>query len=197
MTAVISRAEAKKQGLPRYFTGKPCKHGHVSERATHNGLCLECKREQSRESYASASEKKIASVDRWRRDNLEKKRSTNARWRADNRDWQRTYDAQPHRKKARAEWERANGWSVNQRAAARRLRLREASVELTQHQRQQINQVYRLRDQLTMQTGVEFHVDHYIPVSKGGKHVPENLWVIPAEQNRRKCAKLIEVAKIA
>ena len=28
---IISHAEAKAQGLKRYFTGKPCKHGHVAE----------------------------------------------------------------------------------------------------------------------------------------------------------------------
>ena len=29
---LISCAEAKALGLKRYFTGKPCKHGHVAER---------------------------------------------------------------------------------------------------------------------------------------------------------------------
>lgn len=38
----ISRAEAKKSGLARYFTGEPCKFGHIAERATVNGSCLEC-----------------------------------------------------------------------------------------------------------------------------------------------------------
>ena len=159
MTTVISRAEAKRQGLPRYFTGKPCKHGHISERATHNGLCLECKREQARESYAADPEKKIASVDRWRRSNLRKKQVINAQW-----------------------------------AAAQRC---EAKEELTPHQQWQVAQIYKLCNTLTLQTGIVFNVDHYIPVCKGGRQVPENLWVIPAEQNRKKGAKLPGVAKLA
>ncbi len=40
---IISRKEAKEQGLKRYFTGKPCKHGHISERYI-GGSCVECMR---------------------------------------------------------------------------------------------------------------------------------------------------------
>ncbi len=40
---VISRAEASKAGLIRYFTGKQCIRGHIAER-TMGGDCLECLR---------------------------------------------------------------------------------------------------------------------------------------------------------
>ena len=40
----ISRKQAKEQGLAYYFTGKPCKHGHVSVRQTSKGVCEECHR---------------------------------------------------------------------------------------------------------------------------------------------------------
>lgn len=39
-----TRAEALALGLPRYFTGKPCKHGHVAERLA-AGACSECLRQ--------------------------------------------------------------------------------------------------------------------------------------------------------
>lgn len=39
---IITRAEAKAKGLKRYFTGKPCKHGHVEERMLANGNCIIC-----------------------------------------------------------------------------------------------------------------------------------------------------------
>lgn len=41
---IITRKEAKSQGLKYYFTGKPCKNGHVSKRSI-TGSCLECRRE--------------------------------------------------------------------------------------------------------------------------------------------------------
>lgn len=39
---LISRAEAKAQGLKRYFTGEPCANGHVAERFVNNYGCREC-----------------------------------------------------------------------------------------------------------------------------------------------------------
>ena len=54
MQNTLVRKAAIANGLKRYFTGKPCKHGHVAERLSHNGSCLECHREAGR---------------RWREDN--------------------------------------------------------------------------------------------------------------------------------
>jgi hypothetical protein len=33
---------AREAGLKRYFTGKPCVHGHVCERLVSGGQCVEC-----------------------------------------------------------------------------------------------------------------------------------------------------------
>lgn len=43
---IISRKEAKVKGLDRYFTGKPCKHGHTDQRTTKQATCLTCKKEE-------------------------------------------------------------------------------------------------------------------------------------------------------
>lgn len=43
---IISCKEAKAKGLKRYFTGKPCKRGHVAERYTATGNCLQCDNER-------------------------------------------------------------------------------------------------------------------------------------------------------
>lgn len=40
-----TRAEAIAQGSIHYFTGKPCKHGHIRERFSLGGHCLSCKSE--------------------------------------------------------------------------------------------------------------------------------------------------------
>ena len=42
MPEISSRKEAKARGLKRYFTGKPCKHGHVCEREHSHGKCIRC-----------------------------------------------------------------------------------------------------------------------------------------------------------
>lgn len=41
-TEIISRKEAKEKGIGRYFTGKPCKYGHITQRYVSDGRCLEC-----------------------------------------------------------------------------------------------------------------------------------------------------------
>ena len=55
---VLTKEEALEKGLTFYFTGKPCKHGHISERLVKGGSCKECKntisakkREENREKY--------------------------------------------------------------------------------------------------------------------------------------------------
>lgn len=39
---IVTRVEAKARGLKRFFTGVPCKLGHISERRLSDGTCLEC-----------------------------------------------------------------------------------------------------------------------------------------------------------
>jgi hypothetical protein len=55
---IITKKEAQKQNLTFYFTGKPCKHGHISERMVKGGSCRTCKnltgekhRKENREEY--------------------------------------------------------------------------------------------------------------------------------------------------
>lgn len=45
---IVTRQEAKSFGLIRYFTGEPCKYGHISERNTCNGICLVCANEKQK-----------------------------------------------------------------------------------------------------------------------------------------------------
>lgn len=41
-TTMISRNDAKTVGLKRFFTGRPCKNGHLAERFVSTGTCVEC-----------------------------------------------------------------------------------------------------------------------------------------------------------
>ena len=51
------RSEAKNAGEKFYFTGKPCRHGHVDKRQTSNGICYTCSKQRTSE-YASANPEK-------------------------------------------------------------------------------------------------------------------------------------------
>lgn len=39
---ILTRKEAITMGLNKYFTGKPCSNGHVSERYVQSGSCSQC-----------------------------------------------------------------------------------------------------------------------------------------------------------
>ena len=57
---IITRKEAKEQGLKRYFTGKPCPHGHIAERKCRDGYCLACNAARVKAWYETNREKKLA-----------------------------------------------------------------------------------------------------------------------------------------
>lgn len=44
MRLLTSRSEARAAGSTRYFTGKPCPHGHVAERMVSDRQCVVCRR---------------------------------------------------------------------------------------------------------------------------------------------------------
>ncbi len=48
MINVITRTEAIAINKPTYFTGKPCKYGHLAERSCSKCECLECKAIQTK-----------------------------------------------------------------------------------------------------------------------------------------------------
>ena len=65
---IVTRKEAKERGLARYFTGKPCPHGHVAERWASTSRCVVCDRK-----YREANPEKISESKRkYREANREK-----------------------------------------------------------------------------------------------------------------------------
>lgn len=42
MARLITRSQARSKGLSRYFTGQPCKHGHIAARMVCNTGCIVC-----------------------------------------------------------------------------------------------------------------------------------------------------------
>jgi len=46
---IVTRGQAADRGLVRYFTGKACVNGHLSERWTTTGNCLDCAKRTAEE----------------------------------------------------------------------------------------------------------------------------------------------------
>jgi len=87
---IISKEEAINLSLNRYFTGKPCKRDHISERYM-SGACIECtlqpeKKEKARIYYLNTSEERKATNKIYRDNNKEKEHQRVRKWERENRD---------------------------------------------------------------------------------------------------------------
>ena len=111
---IVTRREAMALGLKRYFTGKPCPHGHIAERFLSSGTCVTCVRERFDRWCKADPEKAAAKQRRWRAANLDHCRERDHAWEVANREKRRAEDRrriaanrEAHNAKGRA-WREAN-----------------------------------------------------------------------------------------
>ena len=83
---IITRKEAIAHGLKRYFTGKPCKHGHVADRYSSTGHCECCAKDGASSRYQSnmASLREASRV--YRKENKDKLSNYHKRYYEENKE---------------------------------------------------------------------------------------------------------------
>jgi 5-methylcytosine-specific restriction endonuclease McrA len=186
-----TRKEAKTTGATHYYTGEPCKHGHIALRKT-KGACVEClkiewqKGNESRAEYFKEYNK---------RDDIKDRKSD---WYQANRDAvidrAKTRPAEKLRE-YRNVWKENNVLQVRADTKARRRKHRDATPPwLTRKQKTEIRQLYQIAITMTKTTGEQYVVDHIVPLRSPdvcGLHVPWNLRVITQEANLKKSNKLL------
>lgn len=186
-----TREEAKKTGSKYYFTGQPCKHGHIAARKT-KGACVEClkvewaKSNETRAEYFREYNKREAVKDR------------KNEWYQENRE---TVIAAASTRPAHVLREYRNAWKENNKTQVladnkvRRRKHRQATPPwLTRKQKSEIRQLYQIAITMTQTTGEQYVVDHIVPLRSHevcGLHVPWNLRVITQEENLKKSNKLV------
>jgi len=186
-----TREEAKKTGSKYYFTGQPCKHGHVAPRKT-KGACIEClkvewiKGNETRADYFREYNKREEVKDRkneWYQENRESVINNAA-----------TRPAHVLREYRNA-WKANNKTQVLADNKVRRRKHRDATPPwLTRKQKSEIRQLYQIAITMTQTTGEQYVVDHIVPLRSHevcGLHVPWNLRVITQEENLKKSNKLV------
>lgn len=103
---LVSKEDARNQGSKRFFTGVPCKNGHISERNTNSGRCLGCIKEYTDRNKVSLAAYQVE----WHRVNRDRQR----RYREENKCRIKEKSAEWHRdnkdrvSKISKEWELAN-----------------------------------------------------------------------------------------
>lgn len=176
-----TRKEALLAKESQYFTGVPCKHGHLAARRAKTGECLKCR---------------ALKLTIWRKENCEKVKIHN------------THQYKKHSEKIKIqakkyyiensdvvkqkqrEYQKKNISKYIANNAKRELSKKQRTPAwLTEEDYWMIEQAYELATLRTKLLGFPWSVDHVIPLqgkNVSGLHVPINLQVISAKANRQK-----------
>jgi len=173
---IITRKEAQARGLVRYYTGKACLRGHVSERYTYCGKCLDCSRSRERELYASDPE--YAEQKRTRAKNYGSNRRKDI-------GWVDQYNADRRLNYAADVTYRADRLANNAKRRAMKLDQTPPDANLDA-----IDAIYADVPGIEDLLGVPCAVDHWTALANGGLHHQDNLVIMTAKQNSEKGAKL-------
>lgn len=210
---IILVKEARERGLKRYFTGKPCKHGHVDERKVIDRTCVSCNRDKSRRHssatkkwreenrdrdltnkknhYEDNKEEYYEKAKRNRLDNPERSREYNRKWRRSEkgREQSRTWtedNRDKHNETVKGYKKRNSGKVL---AATRKRQCAKLQRTPSWADHNAITKIYEESARLTEETGILHHVDHDIPLQGefvSGLHCETNLVILTAADNLSK-----------
>jgi len=209
---IISRKDARAQGLKRYFTGKPCTHGHIEERLVSDATCRTCDlaRCRAQKEKRAASDKRRHQLNPqpgrerarlWRLANPDKAKATQRAWRKANRErhrenGRRWYFSNPARQRElAARWEKENPdrYRDTRAATSRKRRARKKGAAGT-HSADEANSILIAQRYRCAYCNADLrkkkpHLDHVIPIVRGGSNDKANLQWLCAACNMAKGAK--------
>ena len=162
---MISRQDAKDRGYKRYFLNTPCLHGHVSERMVSNKGCVECLLQNRIKYHHKNRDVQLDRMRLWHKTNSIKVRNRNSKWQSNNK-------------------EIVASISRNRRA------MKKGSTG--KHSKKDVYQLLNLQRYKCVCCGVKlsmYHVDHIVPLSRGGSNDKMNIQILCGTCNLQKHAK--------
>ena len=163
----FQRDRSRKDGLQ--YQCKECKKRHYQENREYYKQYRQENREyyvEYRKQYYQENRERITEkLKQYRQENRERLAEYDRQYRQENRDY---YTAMERRRQALKKSTVPD-------------HLLDCEVE-----RQRLVDIYALRQRISDATGIEHHVDHMWPLSKGGPHWSGNLQIITAEENLSK-----------
>jgi len=162
---IIDRQAAKAAGEKLYFTGKPCVRGHIAERYVSTFQCTVCITAQCKEWQSSNRER----MNEWRKG-----------WRKSNPDKQKAIDRRSYLKNK----ERVHAKTRNREALKRNSAGSHTAKDIRTLLAKQKGKCPNCFVKLD-----KYHVDHVVPLAKGGGNGPDNLQCLCPTCNIRKSDK--------
>lgn len=188
---LISKKEAIQQGLSRYFTGKPCKYGHISERFVRTNNCCFCDKQKSKQYYQNNKEDQNKYRKQYYQNNEKQlkqyHKQYNKQYRQNNKKQFKQY--YQNNKQYHKQWHQDNPHKRLEYSKIRNTRLEDAIPSWFEEDK--IKLLYQKRDELNKQWGTNFEVDHIIPInpkdrSVCGLHCWSNLQLLDKSLNSSK-----------
>jgi len=182
---IITLQAAKAAGQTRYFTGYPCKNGHIAERLVSSRSCVTCAnfklKQYAQNNRKDYLEKAAERAKNYRKNHKDKARESRKVWASRNREKDNAYSRK---------WRVSNKTVVAALCRRRHAsKLKRTPKWIGSEEHWLMREAYELAALRSKMTGVKWHVDHIIPLQGrlvSGLHVPTNLRVIPAVENVRK-----------
>lgn len=161
----VTRKMARALGMTRFFSGIPCKIGHFTERWSSTNVCIECYVVSRPRRHLTVEE--LAYRVEWRRNNAELARSHR----------RAAYIRRKTKENADAKaWKTKNQEKV--RSYDRNRKATKAGAGGT-HTGNDVSDIYRLQKGKCAYCKVglfdKYHVDHIVPLAKGGTNGRRNL----------------------
>ncbi len=217
---IISRKDAKAQGLKYYFTGKPCKRGHIDKRFVSSFWCMTCGREKASEAFRSLTGEK-----REAKREYERRRWQDPEFRKRQRLYQQHEQERANQARRNREWKKQNREKLARKSRAwyhanseRALEARKVYVAANRDRariwgRKAANKRLAIKKDLFVEDvdprvvferdkgicGIcrepvdvqsNWELDHIIPLSKRGPHSYANIQLAHRRCNRSKGAKV-------
>lgn len=197
-------------GSKYYFTGNPCKHGHL-DRFDLNSTCYSCKRASADKANFKYREKRSAQEKKWRENNkikvkeyreirkkthIDRDRLFQKKWRQENKiklheKNKKYYKDNKQKLYAQArKWQKENPELIASYRHNRRALVNKAGGIFS---KEDIKRIYGLQKSKcaccrTSLNG-DFHIDHIISLINGGSNWPKNLQLLCPSCNWSKNAK--------
>lgn len=173
----IEKKLAKDKGEKIYISNEPCINGHY-ERYSSTGTCLGC----SKMNFDKNRDDRLKKLKKWGKENPDKLSAAHRRWREENKDKERNSN-----KKRRSTAEGRRGKAIHQRARKARLRAGGSGFVASEIENLLIDQKNIC---IYCSSNLEkFHIDHIMPVSRGGLNERSNIQLLCPPCNLRKANK--------